>query len=115
MKSLRAVPLACRNARVCSRIRKLMVPADCILISVKKEESGIFPFTCPVTAFPVSYRGCLTLSTASSTSPLGHPGLSVAICICVVGLFPLEHFCSFYFGPPKTNGSNSNSVFALIA
>ena len=31
--------------------------------------SGTFPFTCPVTALPVSYRRRLTLCTALSTSP----------------------------------------------
>ena len=52
--------------------------------------SGTFPFTCPVTALPVSYRRSLTLCTALSTSPPGHPALPVATFIDVVSLLAIE-------------------------
>ena len=61
-----------------------------LLLSIKKEVSGTFSFTCPVTALPVSYRSRLTLCTALSTSPPGHPGLPATTCIYVVGLLPVE-------------------------
>jgi len=61
-----------------------------LLLSIKKEVSGNFSFTCPVTALPVSYRRRLTLCTALSTSPPGHPGLPATTCIYVVGLLPVE-------------------------
>ena len=81
-----------------------------LLLSIKKEVSGTFSFTWPVTALPVSYLRRLTLCTTLSTSPPGHPGLPAMTCIYVVGLLPVElnlfHF-NFYFGPPKINSSNS--------
>ena len=49
-----------------------------------------FPFACPVTALPVSYRRCLNSSTALSTTPAGHPGLPAATCVCFVGLLPIK-------------------------
>ena len=61
-----------------------------LLLSIKKEVSGTFSFTCPVTALPVSYCRCLTLCTALFTSPPGHPGLPATTCIYVVGLLPVE-------------------------
>ena len=93
-------------------------------IPAPHEVSGTFSFTCPVTALPVSYRRRLTLCTALSTSPPGHPGLPVMTCIYVVGLLPVElnfllllllllfffppfFLYIFFFSPPKINGSNS--------
>ena len=61
-----------------------------LLLSITKEVSGTFSFTCPVTALPVSYCRCLTLCTALFTSPPGHPGLPATTCIYVVGLLPVE-------------------------
>ena len=61
-----------------------------LLLSIKKEVSGTFPFTCSVTVLPVSYCRRLTLCTALSASPPGHPGLPAATCIYVVGLSPIE-------------------------
>ena len=95
-----------------SRIFKRMVPVDYSYQS-KKKYPGTFSFTCPVTALPVSYRRRLTLCTALSTSPPGHPGLPATTCIYVVGLLPVE--LNFLFlpllccccCPPKINGSNS--------
>ena len=69
-----------------SRIFKCMVPVDYsyqsigILLSIKTEVSGTFPFTCPVTALPVFYCRCLTLPCAQ-LSPSGHPGLPAAASI----------------------------------
>ena len=61
-----------------------------LLLSIKKEVSGTFSFTWPVTALPVSYRRRLTLCTTLSTSPPGHPGLPATTCVYVVGLLPVE-------------------------
>ena len=61
----------------------IMDGSDRLLLSMKKEVSGTF--TCPVTALPVSYQRRLTLCTALSTTPRGHPGFPAA-----------KH--SFYFG-----------------
>ena len=49
-----------------------------------------FPFGCPVTALPVSYRRRLNSCTALSTTPAGHAGLPAATCICFVGLLPVK-------------------------
>ena len=83
---------------VLNRIFKRLVP-----VSIKKEASGTFSFTCPVTALPVSYRRRLTLCTALSTwSPR----------FTRHDLYQRRSLASrakrsFYFGPPKINGSNS--------
>ena len=60
-----------------SRIFKCMV----LVLSIKKEVSGTFPFICPLTAFPVSYSRHLNFCTALSTSPSDHPGLPAMTCI----------------------------------
>ena len=78
-----------------------------LLLSIKKEVSGTFPFTCPVTVLRVSYRRRLNLCIALSSSPPGHPGLPAATCIYIVGLLPVKLNVPFDFGPPKINGSNS--------
>ena len=77
-----------RKQVVLSRIFKH--GAGRLLLSTKKEVSGTFSFTCPVTALPVSYRRRLTLCTALSTSPPGRPGSPATTCICVVGHLPVE-------------------------
>ena len=80
----------CEQVGVHSTIFKRMVPVDYSYQSKTKEVSGIFYFICPVTALPVSYRIPLTLCTALSTSPPGHPGLPARTCICLVGHLPVE-------------------------
>ena len=72
-----------------SGIFKRMVPVDYSYQS-KKEVSGTFSFTCLVTALPGFNRGRLTLCTALSISPPGHPGLPATTCNYVVGLLPVE-------------------------
>ena len=85
-----------RKQVVLSRIFKRMVPVDYSYQS-KKQVSGTFSFACPVTALPVSYRRRLTLCTALSTSPPGHPCLPAATCMYVVGLLPTELNVLFVF------------------
>ena len=46
----------------------LMYGSGRLLLSIKKEVSGTFSFTCPVTALPVCYRRRLTLCTVLSLS-----------------------------------------------
>ena len=79
-----------------------------LLLSIKKEVSGTFPSTCPVTALPVSYRRRLTQCTALSTTAPGHPGLPAETCIYVQSQsLATRAKRSFYWSPPKINGSNS--------
>ena len=71
-----------------------------------KEVSGTFPFTCPITALPVSYCGCLNFCTALSTwSP------RFISCDLDPRCWSLANWAKcFYFGPLKINGTNSKSV-----
>ena len=85
------------------RIFKRMVPID-YSYQPKKEYQEPSLFTCPVTALSVFNRRRLTLCTALSTSPPGHPGSPAATCIYIFGLLPIELSILFYFGPPKING-----------
>ena len=55
-------------------------------INQKRNIRNLFPFTCPATVLPVSYRRHLTLCTALSTSPPGHPGLPAETCMSVTTL-----------------------------
>ena len=94
------------HKQVVLRIFKRMVPSK--LLSVKKEVSGTFSFTCQVTALPVSYRRRVALCTALSTSPPAHPGLPATTGIDLrCRSLASRAKRSFYFGPPKINGSNS--------
>ena len=88
-----------RKQVVLSKTFKYMVPVG-YSYQTKKEVSGTFSFTCPLTALPVAYRRCLTLCTAVSTSPPGHPGLPATTCIYVVGLLSvkLKKKIFFFFG-----------------
>ena len=103
-----------------SRIFKCMVPVDYsfqsigILLSIKTEVSGTFPFTCPVNSFAsfLLQMSNLTLCTALSTwSP------RVTRCNLYLNCWSLASWakCSFHFSPPKINGSNSKYISALIA
>ena len=76
-----------------------------LLLSIKKEVSGTFSFTCSITALPVSYTALSTWSRRFTSRDLYLPCRSLAS----------RARRSFYFGPPKINGSNSTSISALIA
>ena len=81
-----------RQQVVLSRIFKRMVQADYSYQSEKKcQESFLYLSS-------NSFARRLTLWTALSTSPPGHPGLPAITCICVVGFLPVE--LNVYFSPP---------------
>ena len=80
-------------------------------LSIKKEASGTFPLACLVTALPVSYRRRLTLCTAVSTwSPRFTSHDLYLHCRSLASRAKR----SFYFGPPKINGSNSTVSFSVL-
>ena len=75
-----------------------MVSVDCSYhLSIKKEVSGTFSFTCPVTALPACYTALSTWSPRFTSHDLYLHCWSLAS----------QAKRSFYFGPLKINGSNS--------
>ena len=79
------------------------------------------PFSCPVTALPVSYHRCLNFCTALSTwSPMFTSRDLYLRCRSLVGrakrvvVVVVVVSLKYYFGSPEINGSNSISTSALI-
>ena len=78
-----------------------MVPVD-YSYQWKKEVSGTFPFTCPVTALPVFYRRRWTLCSLHLVTRFTSHNLYLR-CPSLASRAKR----SFNFGPPKINGSTS--------
>ena len=92
------------NTNTTCRCTRLQYGSGRLLMSMKKEVTGTFLFTCSVKALPVSYFRRLNLCTPLSTwSPRFTSHDLYLRCRSLASLAKR----SFYFGPPKIHGNKS--------